>query len=323
MVSSKNMLLYLRWRSVPWLAVLLMVSCKGCSDDAAARTTASAAEKPSIDSLETGDELQILDTRVFLAAGETDFKNRYSSTIMVTKGAPWEGGACSGVLIAPSLALTAGHCLCEWRKTSEPDDEGRTVISGTACAKIAYVTTVTYNPAEARVGTGGQTQIYEGEVFPHPEFHLQLDHRGQVMEGKADLALIRLNEPVDGRVAEISLADTAVQLDEPLVMAGYGYGSPAGALYGLRFFRRTSVTRTGTTADERVLYKQQGSYLYNGFSGGPCFREEDQKRWLVGVMSLGSDKELAFTDTYYYRDWLRAAIREASASRHQQKEAAQ
>jgi hypothetical protein len=142
------------------------------------------------------------------------------------------------------------------------------------------------------------------------------------MEGRADLALILLNEQVGGRVSTPPLADTAVHLEESLVMAGYGYGGPAGALYALRFFRRDRVTRTETVADERVRYEQQGTYLYNGFNGGPCFREEGQERWLVGIMSLGSDKELAFTDTYGYRDWLLAAIRGVRGSIHE-KEAAQ
>jgi trypsin-like peptidase len=308
---------------LPWLAVLLMVSCKGCSGGADARAPAAPTEKLPQPPGSRGDDLQILDTGVFLAAGEMDSRNHYLSTVMVTQGDLGKGEICSGVLISPRLALTAGHCVCERRKVPAPDEAGQTVIDGSACVKTAYVTTVTYDSTEARVVMGGQTQIYEGEVLPHPEFHLLLDQQGQILKGKADLALIRLDEAVDAHVTMTPLADTAVQLGELLVMAGYGHGGPGGALYGLRVFRRNRVVRIGASTDERVLYEQQGPYLYNGFNGGPCFREDGQRRSLVGIASLGSDKEMAFTDTSTYQGWLRAAIRDAPSSSQQENGAAQ
>jgi trypsin-like peptidase len=292
-------------RSIPCLAILSLVSCKGCVTDTSTHAIAGFSEDGG------GDDLQVLDTSVFHSAGETDFKNRYLSTVMVTTGTPWESKICSGVLIASRLALTAAHCLCDWRKLSGLDGGHETIIDSAACAKAAYVTTVTYDPLTARAGTGGQTRVYEGTVLPHPEFQLLLDHREQVLSGKADLALIRLSQPVEEQVPMIPLADTPVRLGEPLVMAGYGHGSAAGAIYGLRFFRRNRVARLATPTDERVLYEQQGAYLYNGFDGGPCFREEGQVRWLVGIASSGSEKELALTDTHPYLDWLRAAIEDA------------
>jgi hypothetical protein len=308
-------------RALPCLAVLLLVSCKGCVTEGATapghREDPVRAERASASG--SGDDLQMLDLGPFLAAGETDFTNRYLSTVMVMKGNPWEGATCSGVLIAPRLALTAAHCVCERRKVVASDGGARTVIDNFACMKTALVTTVTYEPAEARIGTGGETRVYEGVVLPHPEFQLLLDHEEQVLSGKADLALIRLSEPVEERVPlRLSpLANKAIQLGETLVMAGYGRGSPAGAIQGLRFFRRNKVVRLARPSDERVLYEQQGVYLYNGFGGGPCFREEGQERWLVGIAGLGSEKELALTDTYTYRDWLHAAIEDARGSPRQ------
>jgi hypothetical protein len=292
--------------SLSWLAVLAMVSCKGCGEGSSSQATAPDSG---------GDELQVLDTRVFLAAGETDFKNRYPSTIMVTTGNPWESELCSGVLIAPRLALTAAHCVCERRRAPALEGADGFVIDGSACVKLAVVTTVTYDPAEARIGTGGKTQVHQGVVLPHPEFKLLLDPQEQVLSSKADLALIRLDEPLDAGASVSPLADAAVQQGESLLMAGYGHHSPAGRLYGLRYVRRNKVTRAETPSDERVLYEQQGAYLYKGFDGGPCFREEGQQSRLVGIAGWGTDKELAFTETYTYRDWLHAAIQDTNSAK--------
>ena len=55
---------------------------------------------------------------------------------------------------------------------------------------------------------------------------------------------------------------------------------------------------------ERILYKQQGTFIYNGYDGGPCFRERTARRWLVGVASARAGQELSCTSTLVYRDWL-------------------
>ncbi|WP_224244256.1 trypsin-like serine protease [Hyalangium gracile] len=230
---------------------------------------------------------------MFRAAGEPDFKNRYASTVMITTGPPEASKTCSGVLLAPSLALTAAHCVCEPRAE---------------CVATAYVTTVTYDPVKARIGTGGQTRVYEGVVLPHPELELLVDPTGQVVAGKANLALLQLDEPVEGLHSGFALTDTPAQSGELLVMAGYGRGGDVGSFYGLRYFRKNKVARASTPGGERVLYEQQGTSLYNGFDGGPCFREEGPQRWLVGIATWGSDKELSFTDLSPYQDWLRAEL---------------
>jgi hypothetical protein len=305
------MMAHLSLRSLPWLTVLSVISCKGCFAGTSTHTTEAPlrAEGPLSPPHGGGDDLQILDTSVFLSAGEPDFKNRYLSTVMVTTGNAWESKICSGIFISPNMALTAAHCVCERRKATAPGQEDTVIVEGSACVEKAYVTTVAYDPVKARIGTGGQTQVYEGTVLPHPEFKLVLDRRGHVVSGTADLALLRLDEQVEGAPPGLSLADTAAEAGEVLTMAGYGNGGAAGSLHGLRYVRKNKVTRASTPADERVLYEQQGAYLYNGFEGGPCFRENDKGRWLVGIASLGSEEELILTDLHPYREWLLAATR--------------
>ncbi len=322
-------------RSLPWLVVLLMVSCKGCFEGSSARATADSQERQLRGPVEKGpikeplrdesppipegggDDLQVLDTKLFSMAGETDFKNRYLSTIMVAAGDSWAGGSCSGVLISSRLALTSAHCLCERRKVIGLGGAARFMSDSSACVRLAYATMVTYDPATARVGTGGRTQVQQGRVLPHPEFELQIDDRGRILSSKADLALIRLDEPFEAQVPVSPLADDAVRVGEVLIMAGYGHDSLVGGLYGLRSFRRNRVTRVGTSLDDRILYEQQGPYLYNGYEGGPCFREEGPVRWLVGIANLGTDQELSFTGLYAYRDWVRAAINDTRGSTSQ------
>lgn len=61
-----------------------------------------------------------------------------------------------------------------------------------------------------------------------------------------------------------------------------------------------------------MLYEQQGAFVYNGYTGGPCFREGESRRWLVGIASVGPDQQLSFTSTYFFRDWLRAELQRAA-----------
>ncbi|WP_224373174.1 hypothetical protein [Hyalangium versicolor] len=99
-----------------------------------------------------------------------------------------------------------------------------------------------------------------------------------------------------------------------LVMAGYGDDLRFRDEPYLRYFRRNQVTQVQGRSDGKVLYEQQGAFVYNGHAGGPCFREDKSQRWLVGIASVGSEKELAFTSTYFFRDWLRAELQRLGAT---------
>lgn len=182
-----------------------------------------------------------------------------------------------------------------------------------ACAPHATVTTVLYVPGADKNDPDMQVQTLTGQVHLHPDFHLLLDAQGAVVSSRADLAAILLDEPVKTRLPYASLPDVESQAHETLVMVGYGHDKRLGGLYGMRYFRRNEVTRS--QADGSFLYKQQGAYVYNGFSGGPCLRETGKVHWLAGIASIGSDKELSFTSTYFYRDWLRTELQRASEPR--------
>jgi hypothetical protein len=153
---------------------------------------------------------------------------------------------------------------------------------------------------------------YRGVVRPHPRLQVVLDERQSVVTSDADLAVILLDEPVSGRILPARLAHAEAQVGESLFMAGYAHDARigSGGVYGVRYFRKNPVTRAA--GNGRVLYRQQGPSLWDGYFGGPCFREDSAGQWLVGIASRSSGEELACTSTSFFRDWLEAELRNAA-----------
>lgn len=252
-----------------------------------------------------------LDSRFFLAAGKPDFNNRHLSTVVVTTLGPLEAAQCSGILLAPRVILTAASCVCTPREISTPEGGKGTVIDGSSCAERVYVATVAYGKALNESMAPMEIHSYSGVARPHPDFELLLDGQS-VVTHRADLAVIVLNSSVKGDIPTVPFSDQEARAGESLLMVGYGYGEKIGQIYGLRFIRRDTVLRAWGPGRDRFLYEQQGTYLYDGFKGGPCLREQREGYRLVGVASVGTEKELSFTSTYAYRDWLTAELQQVS-----------
>ena len=230
---------------------------------------------------------------------------------MVTADEPMPQTICSGILLTPRLVLTAGHCVCPRRKAPSAGAGAGFLIDPSECAKTALVTTASFEQAKGRHGSSARTLVYEGEVRPHPELRILLDEQATVVSNNADLAVILLDQPVESSVPEITLVDSELQVDEALVMAGYGHDKRFGGIFGERYFRKNTITKVPTPPDGHLLYEQHGTYLYNGFPGGPCFREDGSSRRLAGISSVGTDKELSLTSTHFHRDWLQAELEKA------------
>ncbi len=147
----------------------------------------------------------------------------------------------------------------------------------------------------------------------HPELRILLDRTGAELLNNADLAVIFLDEPVNSVPSEAFMAALEVQAKEPLTMAGFGSDEIIGAIDGMRYSRKNRASETPVQGGGRVFYRQEGAYAYNGFNGGPCFREDAKGRQLVGVSSVGADGELSFTSTYYHRAWLQAEVQRSQA----------
>jgi hypothetical protein len=260
-------------------------------------------------------EFQPFDRRLLEHAGTLDRTNRYAATVMVAPQGPALGGECSGVLLHPRLALTAAHCVCPRRQTALPEGGLGTIIDRTACAERASVTTVAYVASENPERPTLQIRSYEGQVRPHPSFRILLDASGAERTNDADLSVIWLDRPVELPHLGVRLADSEVQAQESLIMAGYGHDRIVGSRHGARYFRKNLVARVPTPPEGRALYAQQGSSLYEGFDGGPCFREEGQERRLVGIAGLSTHEGLSFTSTFFHQDWLRSEVQRAEAAR--------
>jgi hypothetical protein len=240
-------------------------------------------------------------------AGEVDAQNRYPSTVLVLAAVPGMGDQwkpCSGVLVGPRLVLTAGHCVCMQRKAMILGEEPRNIIDGSACATLATVKTVVYDPPAPEEGLGSRTTKYSGKVRPHPGLKVLLDGQRNVLSSTADLAVIVLDMPVKGPFPPVKLAETEVERDEFIIMAGYGHDDLRGGLGGERRFSRRKVTKAPRADGGRALFEQPQWHVYRGDSGGPCLRETEQGSVLVGVSTRGLGNEPSLTSTYGYRGWL-------------------
>lgn len=248
-------------------------------------------------------------------AGEMDVKNRYASTVMLSLKDPRDLPDCSGILLSPQVVLTAASCVCALREENPGHGREETRANVTSCAKRVFVTTVVYgeggDPRLRELTTPMLSQTFAGTIQPQPEMELVLDGRGFILGGRADLAVVLLDEPVKEYEGKVLLSRDEAQVGESLVMAGYGHDEAVGGFYGARYFRKNRVTGVDPANGGRIRYEQQGAYAYNGFDGGPCFREEGERRWLVGIAGARAAQTLTCTSITVYRDWILEEMRRA------------
>jgi hypothetical protein len=312
---------------------LMLTSCDGCEKtgtDAPSGTTGEPATPSTgvvfqsgssgldvsgiagLENIEFGPAYP--DVRQF--AGEMDVKNRYVSAVMLSLRDPRDMPDCSGVLLAPRQVLTAASCVCALRGEIPRGRGTETRAGASSCAKRVFVTAVVYgevgSPRLKELSTQMRFHTAEGTVRPHPEMELVLDKRGFVLDAEADLAMVLLDEPLKTGGGEVRLSQEDVHGGEPLVMAGYGHDEEVGGFYGARYFRTNRVTDVNPSERGQILYEQQAPYAYNGFDGGPCFREKGNRRWLVGVAGARADQKLTCTSTIVYRDWILEELKHAS-----------
>lgn len=259
---------------------------------------------------EVSDPVQIPQSSL---EGALDVSNRYSFTVAVeaNSSATEEGvQLCSGLLLAPHLVLTAGHCVCGWHKPEADGDWGEALIDRSDCASSATITAMIYQPRKPGRAPTAIHDNHRGEVRPHPGLRIVRDASGKLTTVHANLALILLEEPVQDVAPSPMLADSEARLDEPLITVGYGNDERGAALHGERRFNTSRVVSLPEDR-ERILLSRPRQLLYQEDSGGPCLRESPEGDVLVGVSNRGLNNESSCLSIYSHRDWLRKQLLEA------------
>jgi len=303
-----------------WWFFVVLSGCDGCSPQPPGEPSQASAALPS-DAGAPGEEDPLFGVNSFLPVirftmeGEPDAHNRYPSVVRI-RPRPMEFKAglrhCSGVIIAPRLVLTAGHCVCWQRPVSAPAGALERRVESTACVETATVDLFLYEYAPHMPPehiASHVSQRYEGRVRPHPRLEVRLDAEGGVLSSQADLAVIVLDAPVPVGFRPIPLAQRGVAFEQEVVMVGFAYDEELGLLHDTRLVHTSKVIAATDSGGERFRLQPATAHVFRGDSGGPCFREAPGSPLLIGISTTGLGHEPTMTALQGYWSWLLEEIR--------------
>jgi V8-like Glu-specific endopeptidase len=200
------------------------------------------------------------------------------------------GFLCTGSVIAPTVVLTAAHCV-------SPSETGRG----------ATFTVLT----SANINRSGGQQLAVREVHANPLWSTRNLAAGH------DQGIVILAEPTTLPVLPFNRQALASEsIGKPLRIVGYGLND--GARQTGAGVKRQVLTKLRSIAAMLIGVGDSRHGTCNGDSGGPAFMKIDGVETIVGVTSYGNedcsdggfdarvDTDLAFIDAYLPRPCARA-----------------
>ncbi len=173
-----------------------------------------------------------------------------------------EEGLCTGSLIAPSLVLTARHCVSQTSEEVSCPAHGSQVLGDRDPESITVLVGDSISTAKA-VARGARLRLLPGRTL--------CDH---------DAALIELDRPVEGVTPLV--VDRSAGPGEGDLLRAVGFGlrgdnqDTAGKKYAKSHLAIVSGSKAEFTVSEATC---------NGDSGGPAIDEKSGK--IVGIVSRG------------------------------------
>jgi len=168
-----------------------------------------------------------------------------------------DNGLCTGTLIAPSVVLTAAHCV--------EDGFPKVFVQGTNALAPGEILTV----ADARI---------------HPDYGTHVEQGIEVAWN--DIALVRLSGA--SNVPPIGLADDdSVGIGHAVTFVGFGLTDPESSSFGRKYKMTTDIALVWKEGFWNVTNPDALHNTCYGDSGGPALIDEEGKEQVFGVVSSG------------------------------------
>ena len=208
--------------------------------------------------------------------GTAATKEQIFSTVALRRLGHDDDYMCSGTLIAPSVVVTAAHCLVDQDKTTDAistkyDTMEMTVIVGAL---------------DVRTATEDQ-RFAVTKIVLHPQFPgsptVGMDGLGKY----DDIAILLLQQPVTTMspvpVLPFDQFDSNLSQGKLVTITGYGFHDAAATADGQLYIAQTPYQRRNAT--EFIAGAKGSSNTCRGDSGGPVYLSVEGTMYDIGVTS--------------------------------------
>ncbi|MCU0663891.1 MAG: trypsin-like serine protease [Myxococcota bacterium] len=203
---------------------------------------------------------------------------------------------CTATLIAPDIALSAGHCvfLPSQNVNYVKNPQDLMVIGGPQMASEDFLS-------------------YASKVIKHPQW------QGNLWGNAVDLSLIKLENPAEDQPYYHLREAPSVKVGDKGWIVGYGKSYDDGNASNLDDDATAGIHRAGETTvqtvQSRILELGSPTSTCQGDSGGPFFSQQNGKWVVTGVTSFGQGRCFASgggwdVNVLTYRKWIETTFEE-------------